>query len=218
MYYVREIMCFQFSPNFQKQFNIKQECIGAEILMRSPAGNILEIVRYLEQKDKIELLDLLAFKAALAWSNKYHLPCSANFSAVSLAKDSVLKYLGDFSDQNVSIELTETIELSEQASINIELLVACGFNLCLDDFGSEHSGLNRLAKLPFSEIKLDQYLIRNLQTTETIVKCAINMAHELNCSVVAEGVETVNQFNTLSKLHCDYFQGYLFHKPEVLSI
>ena len=211
-------MCYQFFPNFQRQFDRQKQCVGAEILMRSPSGNILEIVRFLEQKDKVEILDLLAFQAAINWSKKYDLPCSANFSAVSLAKDKVLEYLAKYTDDKVLLELTETIKLSEEAANNIKLLVACGYELSIDDFGSEHNGLNLLATLPFSELKLDQYLIKNLDTTKVIVKHTIAMAHEYGCKVVAEGVETIKQFNTLSEMQCDRFQGYLLHRPEAFIL
>lgn len=211
-------MRYQFFPNFQKQFDRQKKFVGAEILMRSPRGNILEIVRSLEQKGKVEILDLLAFQAAINWSKKYNLPCSANFSAISLAKNKVFDYLAKYKNDNVLLELTETIQLSEEAANNIKLLVACGYELSIDDFGSEHNGLNLLATLPFSELKLDQYLIKNLDTTKVIVKHTIDMAHDYGCKVVAEGIENVKQFNTLCEMQCDRFQGYLLHRPEAFIL
>jgi EAL domain-containing protein (putative c-di-GMP-specific phosphodiesterase class I) len=86
----------------------------------------------------------------------------------------------------------------------------------LDDFGTGHSALNQLRILPISQIKIDRSFIQNFLTDRTdymMVSSIIGLAKNFNLEVVAEGIETMEQFTTLSELGCQKVQGYLFSKP-----
>ena len=91
-----------------------------------------------------------------------------------------------------------------------------GLHLSIDDFGTGYSSLNYLKRFPIHTLKIDQSFIRNLDTSfedAAIVKSIITLAHSLRLSVVAEGVETKEQFDYLDNLGCDEIQGYLFSPP-----
>jgi EAL domain-containing protein (putative c-di-GMP-specific phosphodiesterase class I) len=91
-----------------------------------------------------------------------------------------------------------------------------GLAFAIDDFGTGYSSLSRLHELRIKAVKIDRSFIQMLEKnggSSTIVKAIIQMAKGLGIQVVAEGVETGEQFNLLRGLGCDYFQGYLFAEP-----
>jgi EAL domain-containing protein (putative c-di-GMP-specific phosphodiesterase class I) len=89
-------------------------------------------------------------------------------------------------------------------------------HVSIDDFGTGHSSLASLRRLPAAELKIDRAFVSDLLVSEearTIVQATIQMAHTLQLRVVAEGVETEAQRDLLLELGCDELQGYLFAKP-----
>jgi EAL domain-containing protein (putative c-di-GMP-specific phosphodiesterase class I) len=87
----------------------------------------------------------------------------------------------------------------------------------MDDFGTGYSSLNYLTNLPIDRLKLDRSFSRHIETdskTLEIVRTIIHLAHSVQMSVVAEGIETASQANMLTQLKCEFGQGYLFAKPE----
>ena len=91
-----------------------------------------------------------------------------------------------------------------------------GVRLALDDFGTGYSSLGYLETLPIDTIKIDQTFIAKLSGDpgrQTIVRSIIQLAHGLGMTVVAEGVETVEQHETLTKLGADACQGFYFARP-----
>ncbi len=92
-----------------------------------------------------------------------------------------------------------------------------GFRMALDDFGAGYCGLNLLANLPPDVIKLDMALTRNLDQRPaafTIVKAMVQLARSLNAELVAEGVETVEEYNALHSAGISLMQGYLLARPQ----
>jgi EAL domain-containing protein (putative c-di-GMP-specific phosphodiesterase class I) len=91
-----------------------------------------------------------------------------------------------------------------------------GVRLSIDDFGTGYSSLAYLQELPVDAIKIDKSFVMEMQEdagNATIVQSTIDLGHNLGLEVVAEGVETVESYNTLAKLGCDYAQGYFLSKP-----
>ena len=89
-----------------------------------------------------------------------------------------------------------------------------------DDFGTGYSSLNILYRLPVEFLKIDKTFVSEILQNESsykIVKLITGLASVLSIKVVAEGVENQEQMAMLSKMKCDYFQGYLFGKPSSLD-
>lgn len=105
---------------------------------------------------------------------------------------------------------------TEHARVAFEKLRALGIHVSIDDFGTGHSSLAALKRLPAAELKIDKAFVTDLVTSEHaqfIARTIVAMAHELNLRVVAEGVETSEQRDLLVEMRCDELQGYLFAKP-----
>jgi EAL domain-containing protein (putative c-di-GMP-specific phosphodiesterase class I) len=115
----------------------------------------------------------------------------------------------------LKLELTESSLLTDidDAIEKMTELQECGVGFALDDFGTGYSSLSYLSRLPFEQLKIDQSFVRNIfinKNDAAIAIAIINLAHSLGLTVVAEGVETYEQFQFLLKNGCDKFQGYLF--------
>lgn len=120
--------------------------------------------------------------------------------------------------QYLEIEVTEsTIMQNPKEAIQIlQELRADGIKIAMDDFGTGYSSLSYLKQLPFNSLKIDISFVRNMLTSESdavIVRTIIDMGHNLNMKVVAEGVETEEQLAALKEYGCDVIQGYLISKP-----
>ncbi len=91
-----------------------------------------------------------------------------------------------------------------------------GLQLCIDDFGTGYSCLSHLQELPLDSLKIDRSFVMNLGKEDNdpaIVRTIIALAHNLDMEVVAEGIETDEQWQQLQALGCEWGQGYLFAKP-----
>jgi diguanylate cyclase len=116
----------------------------------------------------------------------------------------------------LKVEITESLVLDyEQVAGIIARCHAAGLKVALDDFGTGYSNLGHLHKLEFDTLKMDQGFIRQMHEPRclAIVRAVVAMADSLGCDIVAEGVETPAQLQTLGALGCTYAQGYLIGKP-----
>jgi|GEM_PF-3558475 len=124
----------------------------------------------------------------------------------------------DLDPDGLTLELTETALISDSAAAS-EVLAAIkrlGVRLALDDFGTGYASVSYLSRYPFDVVKLDLTLTRRLTVDprdRVIVQSTIEMAHALGIAVVAEGVETDAQAQTLRSLGCDLAQGFLYGRP-----
>lgn len=120
--------------------------------------------------------------------------------------------------KRIVIEITENVLLDEDLSAceTIQSLSDHGINIAVDDFGTGYSSLTYLKRLNVDFLKIDKSFVANISSSEedlAICEAMIVMAHKLNIRVVAEGIETKEQANLLTKAGCDYGQGYLFSHP-----
>jgi EAL domain-containing protein (putative c-di-GMP-specific phosphodiesterase class I) len=120
--------------------------------------------------------------------------------------------------ERIIFEITESavIEDLEATISSLYALKALGCKVALDDFGTGYASLSYLKRLPIDELKIDQSFIRTINHSETdahIVESVIKLAHTLNLSVVAEGVEDLASLETLSAYGCNLIQGYYFSRP-----
>jgi len=120
---------------------------------------------------------------------------------------------------NLKVELTETSLMRDPqaARRQMELIKARhpGIRIAIDDFGTGYSSLAYLSDFPFDLLKIDRHFVINLNKGQNarIVNAILALARNLHMDVVAEGVETVDQFRYLSSQDCQTFQGYYFAKP-----
>ena len=116
------------------------------------------------------------------------------------------------------LEITESAIMDdpERALNTLKELAEMNFKLSIDDFGTGYSSLAYLQQLPVHELKIDQSFVRSMDSNPKdarIVDTIIKLAHNLNLSVVAEGVETGKSWNVLAGLGCDEGQGWFFGRP-----
>ncbi len=122
------------------------------------------------------------------------------------------------SPQWLQLEITESMLMqgADEVIWIMERLVALGVGLALDDFGTGYSSLSYLKRFPISTLKIDQSFVRGIPSDTNdcaIASAIIVMAHQLNLEVVAEGVETTEQFEFLGEAGCNQVQGYLLSQP-----
>ncbi len=121
-------------------------------------------------------------------------------------------------DDMIEIELTETVFIDDSQLLFVKSVLdsfrACGFRVALDDFGFAYSSLGILNELEVDILKLDRtFFINENFKSRKIVASLIQLAHSLNMSVVAEGIEQMEQVETLREMHCDFIQGYVYSRP-----
>ncbi|MFW7377668.1 MAG: EAL domain-containing protein [Oligoflexus sp.] len=125
--------------------------------------------------------------------------------------------LNGIDSKQVKLEVTERIFMEGPAAIHaIKKCRSLGFPVALDDFGTGFSSLSYLAQFQVDNLKVDQSFIRRMlrdERTFVITQAIVAMANGLHVPVVAEGIETVEDFRALCDMNCRYGQGYLFSKP-----
>jgi diguanylate cyclase (GGDEF)-like protein len=165
----------------------------------------------------------------LAWSQEgMRMSVAINLSMHQLRQDDLadsirqaLKRHGVEPSQLIC-ELTESVAMKDIEATQgfFKKLAAIGVRLSIDDFGTGYSSLSYLRQLPARQLKIDRSFINDLETNSdarAIVSAVINLAHVLDLSVVAEGVETEGQRKILEELECDELQGFFFSRPMVES-
>ncbi|QIK79614.1 EAL domain-containing protein [Sphingomonas piscis] len=127
----------------------------------------------------------------------------------------LLKHLLD--PELLTLELTETSAIGSRDSLKVlSELRDIGVNISIDDYGTGMSTLDYLKKIPASEIKIDQSFIRGItesRSDKVMVQSTIALAHSLNRTVVAEGVETQEVLDALVQMKCDVAQGFIIGRP-----
>ena len=225
----------EFQVYLQPKINLHtKEIEGFEALARwdSPTlGRIspVEFIRVAEQGGKINEIDQLILKNVLKFQNERLLngdkivPIAVNISPVHFYSHSFVKEFitivneYDIDSKFIKIEVTESVELFdfEKAKAILIELKKYGYDSSIDDFGVGFSSLSYLQQLPFSEIKIDRSFINEIKNDgmHAVVQTIVQLANNLQMHVVAEGIETVEQYNILQKMGCKTGQGYFFHKP-----
>lgn len=134
---------------------------------------------------------------------------------MSIVEETLDKYRVEA--HKIRLELTERILIQniEETLKKLHRLKQMGVSLSIDDFGTGYSSLSYLKKLPMDELKIDQSFIRDLivdENDEIIAQTIISIGNKFGLEVIAEGVETREQYEKLISMGCKYFQGYLFSK------
>lgn len=225
----------EFALHYQPIIELStDEVIGVEALIRwvhPTKGFIppLEFISLSEKNGYIKEITEWVFKEAHdhfpAWRDKHdQFRVSINLSATMLMNDKFITNLMSWIQAHkidchkFNIEITETAIISDiEKSIHvIQTLKRLGFTIALDDFGTGYSSLTYLQRLPIDTIKIDRSFISTIkENTEEffVLKYMIDLAHHLKLTVVAEGIETIEQKEMVKKYNVDFAQGYYFCKP-----
>ncbi|MGH7827501.1 MAG: putative bifunctional diguanylate cyclase/phosphodiesterase [Candidatus Binatia bacterium] len=152
------------------------------------------------------------------------LPVAVNLSMLNLSAPELPEQIaGLLKDAAVppdklELEITESaiMEDPQRTLCTLKEIRSLGVRLAIDDFGTGYSALAHLSRLPVTTIKIDKSFIRDIETVRdsaVIVKSIIDLAHNLELNVVAEGVETLTAKEMLVAFECDEAQGYYFSRP-----
>lgn len=214
------------------------DIIGYEALSRGPEASIFENPAYLfeiaERLVLLEDLDMLCREKAIFHASKLAFDTKSmklfiNVDAASLTYEkhdkgrtlALIKNYGLEID-NIVLEITERAYIKD-AKIFCDALAhyqSQGFSIAIDDLGSGSAGLRLIAETNPHIVKIDKYLIENIDKSfkkQAILKMIVEMCHKVfNSKIVAEGIETLGEYETVKQSGVDWGQGYLFGKPSAL--
>lgn len=225
---------------YQPQYTTSEKKLrGFETLIRcrKPNGTIISPNYFIPAAEKSNLImkiDEYVLKKAmkefkpLIENSTSDLILSINVSAKNMSSsdfaDRVKLLIGElrFPPENLEIEITEYsfAESMETTVSNIDKLHEIGVQIALDDFGTGYTSIHQMMKLPINLLKIDKSLIDDIEENQIlrdIVDSVIYMGHIMNCEVISEGVEKIEQLNILKEHKCDFIQGYIWGKPVCLD-
>ncbi len=228
----------ELSVHFQPKMQIEgSRLVGFEALIRWLHPNMGrinpdEFIPVAESSGLIKDIGnwvlLQSLSQAKTWNdeltNKNKVSMSVNVSAMQFQQVNFAEHIINLTEQSglaydlLELEITETAIMKNPKETVHELhkIREAGIKVSMDDFGTGYSSLAQLKKLPIDVLKIDKSFIDEIgvrKSGDTIVSSIINLAHSLDITVVAEGVETKNQYDFLQGNSCDLVQGYYFSKP-----
>jgi diguanylate cyclase (GGDEF)-like protein len=226
----------ELSINFQPLYDKNEKIITAEALLRwnhKEYGNITpsEFIPIAEQSGLIILLGDFVINAVCEFISKWKGHKSftlkridINVSCQQFERDDFYSNLKDTLEKHeipaglLGLELTEEVMAGDIDKIinTFMKLKSLGIHFSIDDFGTGYSSLRYIKRLPIDNLKIDKSFIDDIPYDKSdciMVNTIVAMARQMNLTVTAEGVETVEQKLFLQNLECDYYQGYLFNKP-----
>jgi EAL domain-containing protein (putative c-di-GMP-specific phosphodiesterase class I)/AmiR/NasT family two-component response regulator len=222
-------------PWFQPQVefgNGKVVSVEALARWRRSDGHIvrpMQFVPLLEREGLAQRLTDLMLEQACQWKRRWdeqglRLHLSVNVSASTLADPAAADHYQQMvqdhgvDPREVVLEITES-SLMADAARGLGVLARLrlkGFGLSIDDFGTGYSSLAQLSQIPFTELKIDQGFVSGAHTDprkRAVIEASLELARKLELEVVAEGVETTEDWQMLAELGCGMAQGYLIAKP-----
>jgi len=220
---------------FQPQLNLpNNKIIGAEALLRWQhpiLGNIspAEFIPVAENSGMIKeigdwVLDQACMMLAKCLQEQIIIRIAINLSALQFKQADLASSIGDtlkayrIPPHLLEVEITESMVMRDvnKAVAILEEIKSMNIRIAIDDFGTGYSSLSYLRRFPLDALKIDQSFVDELVVDKddtAITLAIISMAKSLRLEVIAEGVETKQQFDFLAKNHCDDVQGYFFSKP-----
>ncbi|WP_417327820.1 EAL domain-containing protein [Halarcobacter sp.] len=225
-----------FKLYYQLQYDDENRVYGAEALIRwiHPEEGMIPPDTFIPTAEKTGLIIPIgswviktACKQLETWQKSKETSnwvIAINISAKQFLEEDFVsvieKYLKQYNVKSnlLKVELTESILAKSLEEVKDKMLKIkeLGVQVSLDDFGTGYSSLQYLRELPLNQIKIDRSFVNNIlenKADEAIVKSILLFAEALDLQVVAEGIETKEQYDFLVSLGCKLFQGYYFAKP-----
>lgn len=225
----------QFEPFFQPKVYMRNcKLAGVEALTRwrhperglIPPGAFIPVM---EAHDLISDITFVLIERALACGARWkeqglETPIAVNLSVNSLSdtslpdKMSAMVAAAGLTPEALVVEVTETVAMTDLGH-SLETLARLrmkGFGLSIDDYGTGFSSMQQLTRVPFSELKIDQMFVTGAgkqDVLQALLGTSVTMAKQLRLKSVAEGVETIQDWETAAGLGCDVAQGYFIGKP-----
>jgi len=232
----RAIESEQFELHYQPQIDMQTGAIvGMEALIRwnHPTLGMLWPQHFIGVAEEAGLIMAIwewVFVTALIQHNVWReeglppVPIGVNLSSVQFADPALAARVKEIAQvigvpfEHIELELTESALVKDwdTAVATLHALRATGIRIAIDDFGTGYSSLSYLRRLPFDKLKLDHTFTADATESEhgaAIARAIVAMAQTLGLTVVAEGVETQQQIETLSEMGCTTMQGYLLSRP-----
>lgn len=226
----------EFSTVFQSYYsNDGDECLYAEALSRwrsTSLGNVApkEFLPALSQNSMLDELtkqvlhNVAELQRQAQAANRPIGKFSVNITTAQLHDrvfcENFLHWLSvnDLSSETICLELSERENISALLACksNIHFLHEQGISFALDNFGTGNTAMTQLADLPIDYLKIDRAIVQNIDTNkpmQALSSSVIKMAHKLGIKVVAEGIETQEEFYVLRAFDCDFYQGFYFGQP-----
>jgi len=223
----------EFEAYFQPKVALASGAVvGVEALARWCRGDRVvgpsQFIGVLERENLIDTFTERMLQRACAWRRRWaqeglELKVAVNVSMLNLvrvdAADRFQQIVADHGakPRDIVIEVTESSVMSEAAhALNVlARLRLKGFGLSIDDFGTGYSSLAQLSQIPFTELKIDQGFVTGSPRQprkRAVVETSLDLARKLQLTVVAEGVETVEEWQMLAELGCQQAQGFLISR------
>ncbi len=225
----------EFDMHYQPKIDLRTGALyGVEALARWPHSERgfvrpAEFVPILEHTGMIRAFSLWAIERGLhqcaVWQGMgLDLTVAVNLSMQNLLDprfpDQLINLIerAKLPKPGLVLEITESVFLSEHSKVRgvLSLLQKQGVSFSIDDFGTGHSSLSRLKKLPVSELKIDQSFVKDMEQDRDdaiIVRSTIDLAHNLGLQVIAEGVTNESTLRLLTDMGCDMAQGFYISRP-----
>ncbi len=225
----------EFEVYYQPKVNMENRMlVGAEALVRWNRNKTIvppmEFIPLCEIMGLVQKIDFYVLNEACqhikSWLEKglRVVPISVNFSKHHFVENTVACEINAIAEkwgipkQYLEIEFTETAYLDDSQNLidSINKLHDFGISSSMDDFGTGYSSLSMLQNMSFNTLKLDKsFLESNLENerSHAVIEHIIQMAKQLDMSIVSEGIETKEELEFMKQLSCDMAQGYLFDKP-----
>lgn len=224
----------EFVMHYQPQIDLRsQRVVGVEALvrMRHPLRGVVGPDMFIPVAERLRLIDALTthvLDASIADFSTFavddEISVSINLSAQSLTDVTFPERLLVLTEQHrvgaspLIVEITESGligELGKALDILARLRMK-RIGLSIDDFGTGYSSIAQLRRVPATELKIDRMFVADMLNDEgakAVVDRTIELGHDLDMTIVAEGVETAEQADALRRLGCDHAQGYYFSRP-----
>jgi diguanylate cyclase (GGDEF)-like protein len=220
--------------HYQPVVDAQKQVKGFEALVRwrHPVRGLIPPIEFIPVAESSTLIDLLGewvfTRACQDFVRLGHLNVSINVSGEQLKRDNLVTMAEQVLQQTgcpphrIVFEITETAATDASPDVlrRLNKLRAMGIRLALDDFGTGHCGFNYLKTLPIDVIKIDRSYISNLgkdRLAQVLVSALTEVGRIQGVSVVAEGIETDEDFQLAKAAGCDRFQGYAIARPQPLE-